>query len=53
MTIMETYPQVLINVRTENRVHDPVADIASQIAASEKELGDEGRIWCAHLARSH
>ena len=43
-TIMETYPQVLINVRTENRVHDPVADIASQIAASEKELGDEGRI---------
>ncbi len=44
VTIMETYPQVLINVRTENRVHDPVADIASQIAASEKELGDEGRI---------
>ena len=43
-TIMETYPQVLINVRTENRVHDPVADIASQIAAAEKELGDEGRI---------
>ena len=44
VTIMETYPQVLINVRTENRVHDPVADIASQITASEKELGDEGRI---------
>ena len=44
VTIMETYPQVLINVRTENRVHDPVADIALQIAASEKELGDEGRI---------
>ena len=44
VTIMETYPQVLINVRTENRVHDPVADIASQIAAAEKELGDEGRI---------
>ena len=44
VTIMETYPQVLINVRTENRVHDPVADIASQIAAEEKELGDEGRI---------
>ena len=44
VTIMETYPQVLINVRTENRVHDPVADIASQIAASERELGDEGRI---------
>ena len=44
VTIMETYPQVLINVRTENRVHDPVADIASQIVAAEKELGDEGRI---------
>ena len=44
VTIMETYPQVLINVRTENRVYDPVADIASQIAAAEKELGDEGRI---------
>jgi len=43
-TIMETYPQVLINVRTENRVHDPVADIASQVAAAENELGDEGRI---------
>ncbi len=44
VTIMETYPQVLINVRTENRVHDPVADIALQVAAAEKELGDEGRI---------
>jgi phosphoglucosamine mutase len=44
VTIMETYPQVLINVRTENRVHDPVADIASQVAAAEKELGNEGRI---------
>ena len=43
-TIMETYPQVLINVRTENRVHDPVADIASHIVAAENELGDEGRI---------
>jgi phosphoglucosamine mutase len=43
-TIMETYPQVLINVRTENRVHDPVADIASQVIAAENELGDEGRI---------
>ena len=43
-TIMETYPQVLINVRTENRVHDPVTDIASHIVAAEKELGDEGRI---------
>jgi len=44
VTIMETYPQVLINVRTENRVHDPVADIASQVVAAENELGDEGRI---------
>lgn len=43
-TIIETYPQVLINVRTENRVHDPVADIASHIVAAENELGDEGRI---------
>ena len=44
VTIMETYPQILINVRTENRVHDPVADIASQVVAAENELGDEGRI---------
>lgn len=43
-TIMETYPQVLVNVRTEDKVHDPVADIAPAIAAVEKELGQSGRV---------
>ena len=43
-SIMQTYPQVLVNIRTLNRVHDPVADIADQIAQEEAELGDDGRI---------
>jgi len=43
-SIMQTYPQVLVNIRTLNRVHDPVADIADQIAQAEAELGDDGRI---------
>lgn len=43
-SIMQSYPQVLINIRTLNRVHDPIHDIADQIAQAEAELGDNGRI---------
>jgi phosphoglucosamine mutase len=43
-SIMQSYPQILVNIRTLNRVHDPVHDIAEQIAIAEAELGDNGRI---------
>jgi phosphoglucosamine mutase len=43
-TIMQSYPQVLVNVRTEEKVHDPVADIALAIEAVEESLGDSGRV---------
>ena len=43
-TIMQTYPQVLLNVRTTERTNDPVADIASEIAEVEAELADDGRV---------
>jgi phosphoglucosamine mutase len=43
-SIMQSYPQILVNIRTQNRVHDPVHDIAEQIAIAEAELGDNGRI---------
>ena len=43
-TMMESYPQVLVNVRTIERTNDPVADIADEIAAVESELADDGRV---------
>lgn len=43
-SIMETFPQVLINVRTDDRVHDPAALLADEIARIEDDLGDEGRV---------
>lgn len=43
-TVMQAYPQVLINVRTEEKNHDSVADLAVAIEAVEKELGDSGRV---------
>ncbi len=43
-SIMKWYPQILVNIRTLNRVHDPEHDIAEQIAQAEAELGDNGRI---------
>ena len=43
-TIMQVYPQVLVNVRMEEKVHDPVADIALAIEAVETSLGDSGRV---------
>lgn len=44
VTMMETYPQILLNVRTSERVADPVAEMASSIQAAESELGKNGRV---------
>lgn len=41
---MTSFPQVLRSVRIAERVADPTAAIAADIAAAEAELGDEGRI---------
>jgi len=43
-TIMQSYPQVLLNVRTAERVNDAVASIASDIDTAEEELGENGRV---------
>jgi phosphoglucosamine mutase len=43
-TIMQTYPQILVNVRTDERVHDPLEDIAEQLEQATTRLGDDGRI---------
>lgn len=43
-SIMQSYPQVLINVRTDERVHDPTVVLADEIARIEAELGADGRI---------
>jgi phosphoglucosamine mutase len=43
-TIMRSYPQVLLNVRTAERVNDAVASIAADITTAEEELGENGRI---------
>ena len=41
---MTSFPQVLRNVRIAERVADPTAAIAADIAAAEAELGDAGRV---------
>ncbi|MFY8238218.1 MAG: hypothetical protein ACOVK5_03195, partial [Ilumatobacteraceae bacterium] len=43
-TIMQTYPQILVNVRTQERVHDPLEGITEQLEETKKRLGDNGRI---------
>lgn len=43
-TLMQTFPQVLINVRLEEKVHDPVSDISSAIENVENLLGESGRV---------
>lgn len=43
-TVMQSYPQVLVNVRLEEKIHDPVADLALAIEAVEKDLGVSGRV---------
>ena len=42
--VMETYPQVLVNVRVADRHPNAAAELADEIAASEQQLGGEGRI---------
>lgn len=44
VTVMQTYPQVLINVRTLERVNDPAHDIADEIQKAEESLAGNGRI---------
>lgn len=44
VTVMQTYPQILLNVRTNERMNDPASQIAEQIANAERELGTDGRI---------
>ncbi len=41
---MTSFPQVLRNVRVAERVADPTAAIADEIAAVEAELGSNGRV---------
>lgn len=41
---MTSFPQVLRNVRVAERVADPTAAIAAEIAAAEAELGGDGRV---------
>lgn len=44
MTIMQSFPQVLLNVRTTERVNDPAAELSTEIAEIEHALGDDGRV---------
>jgi phosphoglucosamine mutase len=44
VTVMQSYPQMLINVRTAERVLDPVSDLAKEIQAMEETLGADGRV---------
>jgi len=44
VTVMQLYPQVLINVRMEEKIHDPIADLSAAIESVEKELGTSGRV---------
>lgn len=44
VTIMQSYPQVLVNVRTDERVNDPAHDLADAISDEEKSLAGNGRI---------
>jgi phosphoglucosamine mutase len=43
-SMMQSYPQVLVNVRTSERVHDPMSVLGDAVESIEKELGADGRI---------
>lgn len=43
-TVMQSYPQILINIRMEEKIHDPIADLSVAIESVEKELGTSGRV---------
>lgn len=42
--VMQSYPQVLVNVRTAERVANPASEIEEEITRCEASLGDDGRI---------
>jgi phosphoglucosamine mutase len=42
--VMTTYPQVLVNIRVSERHPDIAAELATEIAAAEAELGEDGRV---------
>ena len=43
-SVMLQWPQVMVNVRTVERLANPAADLEQEIAACEERLGEEGRI---------
>ncbi len=43
-TVMQSFPQLLVNIRTDEKVIDPVSDIADLISHEQSVLGDSGRI---------
>ena len=43
-SVMTTFPQVLVNVRTNEKVANPAAEIEETISACESRLGEDGRI---------
>jgi phosphoglucosamine mutase len=42
--VMTSYPQVLVNLRTERRHADPAALIGAELDAARARLGDDGRV---------
>jgi len=44
ITMMQSYPQVLVNVRTTERVNDPASDLAEEIVRAENMMNGDGRI---------
>jgi phosphoglucosamine mutase len=42
--MMQSYPQVLVNVRTTERVNDPASDLAEEIVLAENMMNGDGRI---------
>lgn len=43
-SIMSKFPQVLLNVRTDERVGDPAGEFQAEIASVEESLGSDGRV---------
>ncbi len=43
-SVMDTYPQILVNIRVAERHPDIAAELADEIAVVTKQLGDDGRV---------
>ncbi|MFM9132921.1 MAG: phosphoglucosamine mutase, partial [Actinomycetota bacterium] len=43
-SVMVQWPQVMVNVRTTERLANPAADLEHEITACEERLGEDGRI---------